>query len=327
MVGMKKYMILLVITLAGLAASQCAPAAVKAYAPAVEVRAVERKDIEIGVFCTGKIGEGKTTKVVTEIPVLAEAKVSIGDKVKQGDVIASIDRSATIASLASICGLPTDGVSLVNAQGQTEVFYNGTTYVVPENLVAPVDGTVTQINVEKGKLCGMDTPIAILSDGDGCTIAANINESQIAKIEAGQRTVITGSGFSGSYDGYVKSIASSAKQVMTGNTTETVVEVTFVVNEPDEALKPGFTAKVKVIVDAGTDVLLAPYESLCRDDASDFVYLAGPERAVRRDVVLGREVSEGVEILSGVEEGDMVVVNPSVVERSGAFIKRSEGAH
>ena len=183
---------------------------------------------------------------------------------------------------------------------------------------------MTQLNLEEGKLCGADTPLAVISGGDGFTITANINEAQIAKIAAGQHAVITGNGFSGSYEGHVKTISGSAKQVIAGSATETVVETTFVIDNPDQALKPGFTAKVEVIVDTGENVLLLPYEALCREGDTDYVYLAGEERAVRRNVLLGREVSQGVEVLAGLEDGDKVVITPSMIERSGAFIKTEQ---
>ena len=137
--------------------------------------------------------------------------------------------------------------------------------------------------------------------------------------------MITGSGFSGSYEGHVKSVSGSAKQVLAGSATETVVETTFVIDNPDQSLKPGFTAKVEVIVDTGENVLLVPYESLCREENTDFVYLEGEGRAVRRNVILGREVEQGVEVLAGLDDGEKVIITPSAVDRSGAFIKTSGG--
>lgn len=318
---MKKYMILIAATLMGVLAAQCAPVAVKASAPMVSVSTAQRQDIELSVFCTGKIGTGKTTNVTTELPVVAHARVAVGDRVAKGDVVAEVDAEATLSQIAAFYSLPAESLENLSASGQREVYYGGQVYTLPETITAPAEGTITQLNLEEGGLSGMEAPIAVISDGDGFTITANINESQIAKIAVGQRAVITGSGFTGSYEGRVKAISGSAKQVMAGSTTETVVETTFVIDNPDQALKPGFTAKVEIIVDTGKDVLLIPYESLCREGDVDYVYLAGGERAVRKDILIGREVSQGVEVLSGLEEGDLVVTTPSAVERSGAFIK------
>lgn len=324
---MKKYMILLAITLFGMVAAQCAPEAVKASAPTVDVCEIQRQDIELSVFCTGKIGTGKTTQVTTEIPVVAHAKVAVGERVAAGAVIAEVDAEATLNQFAALYSFPLESLSYVNDSGQTEVYYNGQTYILPETVTAPVEGTVTQLNLEEGQLGGMDPPMAVISEEGSFTITANINEAQISKVAVGQRVVITGSGFSSSYEGHVKAIADSAKQVMVGSATETVVETTFTIDNPDQALKPGFTAKVEVIVDMGENVLLLPYEALCREEDTDYVYLAGEERALRRNVLLGREVAEGVEVLTGLEEGDLVVITPSSIEHSGAFIKtaRSEG--
>ncbi len=318
---MKKYMILLAVTLIGVIGAQCAPEAVKASAPVVSVSEAQRQDIALSVFCTGKVGTGETTQVTTQLPVVAHASVAVGDRVAKGDVIAEVDAEATLSQLAALYSLPAESVSNLTSTGQREVYYAGQVYTLPETVTAPIDGSITQLNMEEGQLCGMNTPLAVISGGDGFTITANINEAQIAKVAVGQRVIVTGSGFSGSYEGQVKRISGSAKQVMAGSTTETVVETVFVIDNPDQALKPGFTAKVEIIVDTGSDVLLIPYESLCREGDTDYVYLAGEERAVRRDVLLGREVSQGVEVLAGLEEGDLVVTNPSAVERSGAYIR------
>ena len=319
---MKKYMILIAVTLIGVLGAQCAPEAIKASAPMVSVSEAQRQDIALSVFCTGKIGTGKTTNVSTQLPVVAHANVAVGDHVAKGDVIAEVDTEATLSQLAAVYSLPAESLSNLTSTGQREVYYGGEIYTLPETVTAPIDGSITQLNLEEGKLCGMETPLAVISGGDGYTVTANINEAQIAKIEAGQRVIVTGSGFSGSYEGHVKTISGSAKQVMAGSTTETVVETVFVIDNPDQALKPGFTAKVEIIVDTGSDVLLIPYEALCREGDTDYVYLASEERAVRRDILLGREVSQGVEVISGLEEGDLVVTNPSSVERSGAYIRR-----
>lgn len=322
---MKKYFILLAVTLLGVTAAQCAPEAVKAAAPVVEVCTAQRQDIELSVFCTGKIGTGKTTQVTTELPVAVKAKAAVGERVAKGDVIAEVDADATLNQIAALYSISPDNLSYLDDSGNKEVYYAGSSYTLPKTITAPVDGTITQLNLEEGKLCGMESPLAVISAGDGYTIIANINEAQIAQIAPGQRAVITGSGFSGSYEGHVKSVSSSAKQVLVGGATETVVETTFVIDNPDQSLKPGFTAKVEVIVDTGENVLLVPYESLCREENTDFVYLEGEGRAVRRNVILGREVEQGVEVLAGLSDGERVIVTPSAIERSGAFIKTSGG--
>ena len=153
---------------------------------------------------------------------------------------------------------------------------------LPETVTAPIDGSITQLNMEEGQLCGMNTPLAVISGGDGFTITANINEAQIAKVAVGQRVIVTGSGFSGSYEGQVKKDFRLGKASHGGQHDRNGGrDASLLSTIPDPALKPGFTAKVEIIVDTGSDVLLIPYESLCREGDTDYVYLAGEERAVR----------------------------------------------
>ena len=321
---MRKYMVLFSLTVLAVILTQTAPSAIQASAPLVEVASVERQDMEISVFCTGKIEAGKSVEVNTEIPVVARPAVSVGDFVKSGDLLARVDTGATLEQIAALYSVPLSSVHYTTEEGEAEVYYNGQTYTLAETILSPTDGQVTQLNINEGEPGGVDQPLAVVSQGGAYQIKANVNESLVPKIKIGQRALITGSGFLGQYEGKVSSVSDSAKQVVSGSTTETVVETVFAINQIDSALKPGFTAKVEVIVDEIEQVLTVPYESLCRDTEGDFVYLAGDRRALRRDVLLGRESAQGVEVLAGLEEGDSVIVNPASIQKNGDFIRWEE---
>ena len=59
-----------------------------------------------------------------------------------------------------------------------------------------------------------------------------------------------------------------------------------------------------------SDVCIAPYSSVIVKDGGEYVYLYNDGNAILTPVQTGRELSGGYEILSGVESGDEIVLNP-----------------
>lgn len=82
---------------------------------------------------------------------------------------------------------------------------------------------------------------------------------------------------------------------------------TFTVEDPDE-LTVGESAAVCVVNLRRTDVLKIPVNSLFSENGEEYVYIVEGESRVRRDVSVGDRSSTEVEILSGLEEGEVVYV-------------------
>ena len=110
---------------------------------------------------------------------------------------------------------------------------------------------------------------------------------------------------------------------------ETVVEVVVSVDNPGNDIKPGYTAKAKIITAQNDNVLIAPYEAVrAEEDGSEYVLKLKGQRAVKTPVETDGEFEDGFGVTSGIEEGDQIIMNPDAIsdgEHVVAQVEEAEG--
>lgn len=192
---------------------------------------------------------------------------------------------------------------------------------IGSHLTAPCSGTVTSVNDTGSMIAAGDTLVEI-SDLSTIEMDAQVPESQIKNIAIGQAAVVTGDGFSGSYTGEVTAIAPTTTD---DSGSQNTVLVTVQLDRGDAALKPGMDANVLIRTSANQAAVLVPYESVLQDSSgSEYVFVFQNGKAVRRTIAVGDESDDGVQVKSGVRQGDVVLENPpaSLTNGSSVRIKR-----
>ncbi|HVJ87376.1 MAG TPA: efflux RND transporter periplasmic adaptor subunit [Caulifigura sp.] len=87
-------------------------------------------------------------------------------------------------------------------------------------------------------------------------------------------------------------------------------EVKVLLDESQEHLTPGLTAKVDLIAASKADALQVPFEAVTEVDDSYLVFVRDGEDVETREVTLGERSQDHVEILAGLDEGELVVLDP-----------------
>jgi len=174
-------------------------------------------------------------------------------------------------------------------------------------LTAPFSGIVTQVNVDPGEIVSANTVVASLISDDGFGIEIDLPEVDSIKVRTGNPATVTLDAFGDDvvFDALVTSV----------NRTETIVDnvsiyesqLAFV--EIDERISSGMTADVTIVTQEREDVLAIPFRALkFREDGTPYVMTDG--NVSEKEVVLGLRGSDSfVEILSGLSEGDTVIVS------------------
>ncbi|MBR1506834.1 MAG: efflux RND transporter periplasmic adaptor subunit [Eubacterium sp.] len=191
-------------------------------------------------------------------------------------------------------------------------------------VTAPMDGIITSLNVAEGSMAGTDVLMTI-QDNKNLKVTVSINESDILKVEEGQKTVIktTATGdqeFTGKVSKVVKVMSVDAMGQNAGYSAEILIE------DKDTDLLIGMTATGKVVLSEKEDVLAVPYDAIMTDEEDQkYIYIAesaGQESVYipkKQYVSTGMETSYYVEITDGVKEGDTVVTTPAKVAEGQAF--------
>ena len=192
-------------------------------------------------------------------------------------------------------------------------------------LKAPIAGIVANMEAKLGEIVMPSSStlevqkplVSIISEGT-FEIEADIPEVDIAKVKVGDTAAVT-------LDAYGSDVLFSAL-VMAIDPAETIVEgvstykTTLAFTETDERIKPGMTANIDILTAEKDDVIAIPQRAVITKDDVKTVRLlksAADPKAPNKtiEILETAEVETGlrgslgdVEIISGVEEGDKVVV-------------------
>ncbi len=180
-------------------------------------------------------------------------------------------------------------------------------------LIAPFDGTVTAINIQRGQQIGANTNAISLADIDHLDININMAEVDLPKLQLGQEAQITLDALSGrTLTGKVTQIAAA------GTLQQGVVNypVTVALTEADPMVRPGMTANVNVIVERKDNVLVVPNRAIRTQGRQRFVTVAYQGQMIQVPVQTGMTSDSQTEILSGLKEGDEVVLNTTTPSNS-----------
>lgn len=202
-------------------------------------------------------------------------------------------------------------------------------------IVAPADGTVVALLVEEGQTVNANsaTPtIAKIANLDTMVIKAEISEADVVKVEPGQRVYFT---ILGEPDTRIEARLREIEPAPTsiaesGASAGSAVYYNglFEVPNPDHRLRISMTASVTIVLDEARDVLVLPSSLVGRrgpDGASNvMVYDPAGEQATPRRVEVGLNNNISVEIVAGLEEGELVV--NATGARLGADPARSGGS-
>jgi membrane fusion protein (multidrug efflux system) len=84
-------------------------------------------------------------------------------------------------------------------------------------------------------------------------------------------------------------------------------KATIEIRDDQRRIKPGMFARFNVVYDQHSDVLQIPRSSILEDDSEMSVFVVEGDKAVRRPVSIGYSNAGMVEIVDGIEDGDLVV--------------------
>jgi multidrug efflux pump subunit AcrA (membrane-fusion protein) len=116
------------------------------------------------------------------------------------------------------------------------------------------------------------------------------------------------------FKGHVKTVATVASQQDWMSSDVKVYQTMVSIDEEIEGVRPGMSAEVTILTDAkAEDVLAIPVEAIL--GGSDMgrkrkCFVKTPVGPAEREIVIGMSNDTKAEILSGLEEGDEVVLNP-----------------
>jgi HlyD family secretion protein len=173
---------------------------------------------------------------------------------------------------------------------------------------APFAGYITQVESKPGDQTAPDALAFRLDDLSRLLVDVQVSEVDINRIQVGQDVALVFDAILNTeYHGLVSEVA------LVGTTTQGVVDFTVTVEltDADEAVKPGMTAAVNIVVNQMQDVLLVPNRAVRIQEGKHVVYVLREGAPQPVEIQLGASSETVSEVVGGeLKEGDAILLNP-----------------
>jgi len=309
---------------------------------------VKQADLPAEVSATGTVVPrvGAQVKVGPRVSgKLEHLYVKVGDKVEKGQVLAVVeqkDLQANVSRMESqvkdaeaalayaqanfkrISKLYEDGVisadaldaamkalksseaQLNNAKAQLQYSKIQLSYAT---ITAPISGTIGSVSTQEGETvaASLSAPTFVtILDLNRLEVDAYVDEVDIGKIKVGDRATFT-------VDTYPDRKWNAKVEAIYPDATikDNVVYYATILSIEDNYegfLRPQMTASVEILLDTLTGVLAIPSRAVKRENGVPYVLVKDGEKSVKRQLSIGRESGDLVEVKGGLSLGDKVFV-------------------
>jgi HlyD family secretion protein len=199
-------------------------------------------------------------------------------------------------------------------------------YVEKCRVYAPQDGMVAYATdrrseeIREGAAIRPRQVIMTIPNLQQMQVKTAVHESVLDQILAGQRATVRVDAFPDrQYQGTVQRVAVLPDQGGWLSSDTKVYSTIVTIDQEVESLKPGMTAVVEIHVDHLSNITSVPIQSIVQRGKSSWCFVERGRAVERREVSLGRTNDKFVEIISGVDEGERVVLNPTAIQDDGSL--------
>ncbi|OGD88270.1 hypothetical protein A3J17_05225 [Candidatus Curtissbacteria bacterium RIFCSPLOWO2_02_FULL_40_11] len=296
----------------------------------IQTANAQKGTVKSEVFATGKIESDSQSSL--NFPVSGKVvwvNVKEGDFVKKGQAIASLDKEKFEVALRQA------QQDVIAADAKLEKVYddlpdnriesfqdkiNRTAAEAVKNqafdavklaernlkdtiLTALIEGTLVELNINVGDEILPTETVARIADTNTIQFTAEIDESDIGKINLGQTAII----FLDAFEDVeiLSSVTSIGLEGKITATEATVFEVVFELEKKDKYIL-GMNGDVQILTNEQNNVLTVPIEALFEEN---IVWVRENGSYSQKEVEVGIQNDIDAEIKSGLEEGEKVVIS------------------
>ena len=263
--------------------------------PAMETQTAvaEVGNVEVNISGTGGISTINKEMLTTEEnnAVIEEVLVEVGDTVEEGDELITFEDDDL------------------------------------DPIEAPFSGEITTLNVEAEDTISMETEMIEVTDYGNLQMVVNVDELDISKVKVGQGADIEVNALpDANFTGTVTSVSREANESEGSSVAQYAVNV--IINEPT-GIKVGMTAEAVITTESKENVVTVPIEAVQKQDDQYYVRIQTAEetntsteqeksgtdeeaspvsQGTQKTVEVGLQNEEVAEIISGLSEGEEVVL-------------------
>lgn len=291
----------------------------------VEVSNVSRGNISAYYSNTATLEAEQEATVVSKVRgIIEEIYVEEGEMVQSGQTIAKIDdeqykieASRAKATLDRLYNEYQRNKELFEREliaaetyqnSQYEYESQKATYDLAElnleytSVKSPISGVISRRHVKAGNMIGADQPMYRVTDFTPLQAILHIPEHEMSKIRKGQTAELRVDALPNeTFIGHVERISPVV------DSESGTFKVTIFIDETKNILRPGMFGRVKIVYDTRQNTRMIPKSAVISEDLAQSVYVIKDSLAFKKEIVTGYTNGSNVEVVDGLNDGEMVV--------------------
>lgn len=181
---------------------------------------------------------------------------------------------------------------------------------------APRAGVVSYRNAEVGAMVTANTKVLTITDNSGIYVDCPLSESDVAAVKAGMPVAVSIESLANTYQGTITYVSPAMD-----TTTKTYV-IRITLDNPDGTLRGGMFAQSSVNVLQRKNTLYVPKDALLELNGVSKLYIIGSDNKVQiKQVKTGLRNDEYVEILDGINDGDLIATSNTARLKDGTVVQ------
>ncbi len=302
-------------------------------APVVSVVTAQAEDVDVTNTFTSNIEPYATNNIVSQTAGrIVSIRAEVGDKVRKGQVLASMDdvnlaktrmqyvndstelsRLTELYKIGAVSQADYDMARLaLNVTKKTYENLAENTY-----LRSPINGVVTARNYDKGEMYSMAQPIFVVQQIQPVKMLVNVSESLFTQVHEGMEFDVEVDAYPGeTFKGKVNLLYPTISAATHTFPVEVVSE------NKDQRLRPGMFARVTATFGTNHHIVVPDIAVVKQQGSGEhFVYVLQADNTVKYTLVeLGKRLGNRYEIVSGINEGDKVVTEGQIRLKDGVSV-------
>ncbi len=256
---------------------------------------IERLDVEEG----DRVKKGQVLAVLVQDEArIAKSKVEL----KAANADAALERARNSFEQGLISSEAFDKLIMDQKLARQEVA-EAEWQLAKTVIRAPFTGRITERFITLGQHLRPGDELFTVADYDPLVARIYLPERDVIELEEGREVRITAAAETQlSFIGRIRQIAPVV------DTATGTVKVTVEAVQPPSGVRPGAFVSIDIVRERHATALLLPRESVIRELRTAHVFVTDEDVAVKKAVTLGIEEGDVVEVLTGLDEGDAVVI-------------------
>lgn len=290
----------------------------------------------------GRVDADENVTINAEMPgTVTSVRVSAGQNVSRGQVLAEIDNAVTLKGIEEVEGQLALARTVFEKQERlwnqkigTEIQYlsaKNNKEALEKRLAtlnqqldmsrikSPINGTVDEVFLKPGQMAAPGMPGIRIVNLAKLKVKADVAEAYVSRVKSGNEVIV----HFPDLDQDMNSVIDHASKVINPLNRSFTVEVRM--TGPTADLRPNMIAVLRIADYKNENVIVVPTAVLRKEDQTHYVMVAvtetGKKVARRRDVVTGENSAGKIEIKNGLKPGDQLITAGHQELNDGDLIK------